>query len=258
MGGLSIRHVSKRFGHVEALRGVSLDVATGEIVALLGDNGAGKSTLAKVMSGHHAPTEGHVLLNGRQVAFDSARAAQAAGVEMVYQDLALAPDLTVAENVFLGRELPRPGAGRWLGMLDRREMADETSRILATLSIHGLSAATPVEELSGGQRQAVAIARSLLRARTALLLDEPTAALGPRQSDLVCRAIERVAERQIAVLVVSHDLERMLRTATRIIVLHRGRVALDSPAAGLTVPLIVAAMMGDGQPDAKGGPDDRA
>lgn len=244
MEGIVAEGITKHFGHVEALRGVDLHVRPGEIVALLGDNGAGKSTFSKVLSGHHAPSGGRILLNGEQVTFQSVRDAQAAGVEMVYQDLALAPDLTVAENVFLGREIPAAAPYSWLGLLNRPKMAAESAEVLKMLAIQGITPTIAVADLSGGQRQAVAIARSLLRARTALLLDEPTAALGPRQSDLVCDTIKAVAAKNIAVLVVSHDLERMLTTATRIAVLHRGRIAMDEPASGLSIRDIVSAMMG--------------
>jgi ABC-type sugar transport system ATPase subunit len=242
--GIAVHQLSKHFGHVEALRGVTFKIEAGEIVALLGDNGAGKSTLAKTLSGHHQPSEGQILLNDRPVAFASVRDAQSAGVEMVYQDLALAPDLTVSENVFLGRELAASGIKRWLGMLDRARMEHESSDVLGKLAIQGVAPSMQVEDLSGGQRQAVAIARSILRTRAALLLDEPTAALGTRQSDLVCEAIQQVAAKDIAVLVISHDLERMLRIATRILVLHRGEIVMDQPADGLGVADIVTAMMG--------------
>ncbi len=244
MRGNAAQGIFKRFGHIEALRGVSRTIEPGEIVALLCDNGAGKSTLAKVLSGHSAPSEGHVLMAGEPVNFGSVREAQAAGVEMVYQDLALAPDLTVAENIFLGREIPAAAPWNRLGMLDRAEMARQSSEVVKTFAVQGITPFLAVEDLSGGQRQAVAIARSLLRARIALLLDEPTAALGPRQSDMVCDAIRAVASKGIALMVVSHDLERMLTTATRIVVLHRGQIAMDRPSAGLQVPEIVSAMMG--------------
>jgi simple sugar transport system ATP-binding protein len=239
------RGITKSFGHVHALRGVDLTVRGGEIVALLGDNGAGKSTFVRILSGVHRADRGEVLVDGRPVTFDSTHDAQAAGVDVVYQDLALTPDLTVTQNVFLGRELPAAGIGHWFGRLDESRMVQETTAILETLAIKGIPASAPVAELSGGQRQAVAIARSLLRARTLLLMDEPTAALGARQSQLVCDAITRAADTGLALVVVSHDLERMLRVATRIVVLHRGVIAMDRRPEELDVPTIVAAMMGE-------------
>ncbi|RUZ74037.1 sugar ABC transporter ATP-binding protein, partial [Mesorhizobium sp. M7A.F.Ca.US.006.01.1.1] len=135
--GIVAEGICKHFGHVEALRGVNLTVRPGEIVALLGDNGAGKSTFSKVISGHYTPSEGRVLIDGQPVSFASVREAQAAGVEMVYQDLALAPDLTVAENVFLGREIPAAAPYSWFGMLDRPKMAAESAEVLKMLAIQG-------------------------------------------------------------------------------------------------------------------------
>jgi ABC-type sugar transport system ATPase subunit len=243
-----VRGIQKSFGHVEALSGVDLHIEAGEIVALLGDNGAGKSTLVKVMCGVYQPDHGSIELDGRPVAFASSFEAADQGVEVVYQDLALAPDLSIQENIFLGREVPAPGWRRLFGLLDRTAMARESQKVLATLSAaQGIPTDLPVSELSGGQRQAVAISRSVLRARKALLLDEPTAALGVRQSELVCDAIRRAAAGGLAVLVISHDLDRMLRTAHRVVVLHRGRVAMNAGVNGLTVTAVVEAMMGGSQ-----------
>jgi ABC-type sugar transport system ATPase subunit len=240
-----VRGVRKSFGHVEALSGVDLQIDAGEIVALLGDNGAGKSTLVKVMCGVYQPDHGSIELDGRPVSFTNSFDAAEHGVEVVYQDLALAPDLSIRENIFLGREVPARGWRRLLGLMDKDAMARESQDVLATLSAaEGIPTDLPVSELSGGQRQAVAISRSVLRARKALLLDEPTAALGVRQSELVCDAIKRVAASGLAVLVISHDLERMLRTAHRVVVLHRGRVAMNAATSGLTVASVVEAMMG--------------
>lgn len=257
MKGIAVEEITKAYGHVEALRGVTLSVGPGEIVALLGDNGAGKSTLARIMSGTDKPTSGEIRLDDRAAHFDSVRDAQAMGVEMVYQDLALAPDLTVTENIFLGRELPRPGPLSALGMLDRRTMNAQAMNALERLAIKTIGPDALVSDLSGGQRQAVAIARALIRAKTVLLLDEPTAALGPRQSDLVCDAIRKVASSGIAILIVSHDLERMRQLASRIAVLYRGRIVLNAPPSGLEVESIVAAMMGKGSDNTERG-DERA
>ncbi|WP_111721535.1 ATP-binding cassette domain-containing protein [Homoserinimonas sp. OAct 916] len=243
-----VRNVFKSFGHVEALRGVSLAVSRGEIVALLGDNGAGKSTLVKTMCGVYQPDSGSVELDGSSVRLTSSYDASDHGIEVVYQDLALVPDLSIQENIFLAREIPQTGWRGLIGLLDKAAMSSQSEKALETLAIRGVPTSVSVNELSGGQRQAVAIARSVLRATTALLLDEPTAALGVRQSDLVCDSIVRVAESGLAVLVISHDLERMLRIATRIVVLRRGQIALDEPSAGLTVKRIVEAMMGETAP----------
>lgn len=246
----AVADITKSFGHVEALRGVSLSINAGEIVALLGDNGAGKSTLVKVMCGVYRPDGGEILLGGERVELRDSMAASAHGIEVVYQDLALAPDLSIQENIFLGREIPASGWRRWLGLMDTRSMARRSEEVLQTLSAaRGVPTTLPVSELSGGQKQAVAISRAVIRAQRALLLDEPTAALGVRQSEFVCDAIRRTAEEGLAVLVISHDLDRMLRLADRVVVLHRGQIALDAPAATLTVPAVVAAMMGEREAD---------
>lgn len=241
---IGVTNVRKSYGHVEALRGASLSVHAGEIVALFGDNGAGKSTLMKVLLGVTAPDSGYVSIRGRQVELESIRQAQALGVEGVHQDLALAPALSVLESVFLGHVKHRPGLLGRLGVLDRRAMATDAAAALQELSISLPSVYVPVSDLSGGQRQAVAVARAIMWTRLALLMDEPTAALGARQSDIVCNTIKSAASRGLGVLVVSHDLPRTLEIAHRVVILVRGAVAFDGPAAGLTVPRIVEVMVG--------------
>jgi simple sugar transport system ATP-binding protein len=241
---IAATHVKKSFGHVEALVDASLDVHGGEVVALFGDNGAGKSTLMKVLCGIYEPDGGAVELFGEPVTMGSIRDAQARGVEVVHQDLALSPHITVLENVFLGHELMCSGWRGRLRIVDRDAMADRSHQALRRLSIDLPSVTIPVQELSGGQRQAVAVARAVMWSGVAVLMDEPTAALGPRQSEIVCRTIRATADRGLAVLVVSHDIPRLLEVADRVVVLRQGRNVLTAPAADVTLTRIVGAMVG--------------
>jgi len=236
--------VSKRFGYVQALVQVSVAVHKGEIVALFGDNGAGKSTLAKIMLGILQPDEGVVEIAGEPVKLTSIRDAQMRGVDAVHQDLALAPDLTVQDSMFLGHEMMRSGWRGRLGVLWREEMANRSTDALDRLAIKLPSARVPVSTLSGGQRQALAVTRAEMWTTTAILMDEPTAALGTKQSEIVCKTILSIADRGLGVLVISHDLPRILEIAHRVVVLWRGQVRLDAPASGLTIPHIVEVMVG--------------
>src|SRR3954470_9791446 len=241
---IAVKGAVKRYGHVQALRGASLEVYPGEIVALYGDNGAGKSTLMKVMLGVVPPDSGSISIAGREVDMTSIRESQDRGVDAVHQDLALPPDLTVLESMFLGHEVMRTGLLGRLGVLDRAAMADASREALERLGIRLTTVRVPVKSLSGGQRQAVAVARAVMWTSTALLMDEPTAALGARQSDIVCDTIVSTAARGLGVLVISHDLPRTLAIAHRVVVLVRGAVAFDGPAHGLSVPEIVEIMVG--------------
>ncbi len=237
-------NIYKDYGHVQALRGASLQVHRGEIVALVGDNGAGKSTLMKAMCGALQPDSGEVRILGRRVELSSARVAHDLGIQTVYQDLALAPDLSVPDNIFLGVEVLRPGLLAKLGVLSRRTMASEANAALRSLGIDLPSVNIPIESLSGGQRQAVAIARAVRWAGQAILMDEPTAALGTRQTEIVVETINTIAGRGLGVLLISHDMPRMLQLAHRIVVLRHGRVVADYRAADATIPLVVSAMLG--------------
>jgi ABC-type sugar transport system ATPase subunit len=236
--------VRKDYGHVSALRGASIAVHRGEIVALVGDNGAGKSTLMKSMCGAVTPDSGEIRILGEHVVFASMRTAHALGVQTVYQDLALAPHLTVPENIFLGVETLREGPLGRFGVLARRRMAADAKESLETLGIPLTSVKVPITSLSGGQRQAVAIARAIRWARTALLMDEPTAALGVAQTEIVVETIRRAAGRGLGVLLISHDMPRMLGLAHRIVVLRHGAVVADMPGDSSTIPQIVSAMLG--------------
>jgi simple sugar transport system ATP-binding protein len=242
---IRVRGVTKAYGHLQALRGAELDLRPGEVVALVGDNGAGKSTLTKILSGAIAADEGEIAFWGEVVAMQSIAHAHDLGVHTVYQDLALAPDLSVADNLFLGRELPRAGWWGRLGMLHRDRMRDETREALARLGIQLRSLSVPVRNLSGGQRQALAVARAITWATTAVLMDEPTAALGPKQSAIVYETITAAASRGLAVLVISHDIPRMLEVADRIAVMRHGLVVAERPASSLKLTDVIGLMLGE-------------
>lgn len=230
---LELRDISVHYGYLRALDRVSLEVAPGEVVALLGDNGAGKSTLMKVMSGAHRPTSGQIFVDGAEAHFRSPADAGAVGVQMVYQDLALVDPMDIATNLTLGRETKRKGLLGWLGFLDRKAMRRESQLELDALGVRTAPVTRPVEMLSGGQRQVIAIARSAARLgeRGVLLLDEPTAALGHEQTELVEELIKTLAARGIAIVVVTHNLPLALSVSDRTVVLNRGRKVADIATA---------------------------
>ncbi|MDW6026330.1 ATP-binding cassette domain-containing protein [Mesorhizobium sp. BAC0120] len=215
---LKLEQVRKNFGGVTAIENFALEVFPGEIVALVGDNGAGKSTLVKIVSGVHAPTSGRIIIEGREVAMSSATMARAHGIEVVYQDLALADQQTVYMNLFLGRE----PVNRF-GLLDRRKMIDETEKLLKDLDVRIPSAHATIRDLSGGQRQGVAIARATHWASKLILLDEPTAALGVAETAKVEEIVLSLKQRRIGILIISHSLDQVFRLADRICVLRRGK-----------------------------------
>lgn len=242
---LSVREVSKRYGGVHALEDVNLDLYAGEVVALVGDNGAGKSTLLKTLSGNIAPTAGAVYVDGEPVSFHRPADATAAGIATVYQDLAIALDLNVTENMFLGRELVKQGVGRFTGHLDRRAMREATRAALDAVRIRIPDINQPMRSLSGGQRQAVAIARATRWSDRVLLLDEPTAALGVEQQREVLDLIMEVRNsRNMAVILVSHQLPHVLEVADRIAVLRRGSISRIFDASEATSENLIAAITG--------------
>jgi len=205
---------------------------------------AGKSTLMNIMCGASQPTSGEILVQGRPM--QTLADAQDLGVGMVYQDLALAPHLTVAENMFLGRELLQKGLSRFLRWQNRAEMDRLAEIEISRLGISTLrDVRMPIRLLSGGQRQVAAIARALMWTRVAILLDEPTAALGPKQVSLVLDAIRSIAEKGLSVCIIAHDIPHVLQVADRLIILRRGKVVATLPAKGRTVTEVVALMVGD-------------
>jgi simple sugar transport system ATP-binding protein len=241
---LAGRGITKAFGHVEALRGVDFDLRAGSITGLVGDNGAGKSTLIGVLSGVLQPDSGRLVIDGRPIALPDPHSARAHGIETVFQDLALAPELEPAMNIYLGREIVRPGLLGRLAFIDRRRMRQETSERLALLGIELPRLNRPVSYLSGGQRQAVAIARALIWAQRILLLDEPTAALGVRQSRQVHDVIRRVRDQGITVMIISHNMADVMALTDHIIAMRLGRVVATFDTASTSGDEVVAAITG--------------
>ena len=242
---LEARGLIKRFGQVVALNETDFDLFPDEITAIIGDNGAGKSTLIKVLSGAFQPDEGELLLDGERVRFRSPLDARRVGIETVYQELAVAPALDIAANIFLGRELRRRGpAGQLLRALDKRTMRREATRHLSELQIHIPSIGQAVENLSGGQRQGVAVARAAAWGKRLVIMDEPTAALGVKETRQVLDLILRVRERGLPVILISHDMPHVFELADRIQIMRLGRrVAVVTPQTH-SMPEAVAIMTG--------------
>lgn len=221
---LSVRHAHKRFGAIHALKGISLDAYRGEVLALLGDNGAGKSTLIKCISGLHALDEGEILLDGEPAPLNSPAAARRAGVETVYQDLALFDNLTPAQNFYCGRELDFPAwLPKPLRFLDSRAMNQKAGEVIDRLKVKLPKFDAPVALMSGGQRQAIAVARATVFARRLVILDEPTAALGLRESRKVLDLIAQLRAEGNAVILITHNMEHVVELADRAVVLRQGR-----------------------------------
>jgi fructose transport system ATP-binding protein len=242
---LAARGLVKRYGQVVALAGTDFDLYPGEILAVIGDNGAGKSTLIKALSGALQPDEGEIRLAGERVHFRSPRDARKAGIETVYQDLAVAPSLDIASNIFLGRERRVRGPfGVGLRLLDKRGMRREATRYFAELKIGVPSIKQPVENLSGGQRQGVAVARAAAWGKRLVIMDEPTAALGVKETRQVLDLILEVRDRGLPVILISHDMPHVFEVADRIHIMRLGRrVAIVTPKTH-TMPEAVAIMTG--------------
>jgi fructose transport system ATP-binding protein len=242
---LEARGLVKRYGQVVALNGADFELYPNEILAIIGDNGAGKSTLIKALSGALQPDEGEIRLDGGRVHFRSPRDARRAGIETVYQDLAVAPSLDIASNIFLGRERRRRDPlGFVLRLLDKRAMRREARRHFAELQIGVQSMSQPVESLSGGQRQGVAVARAATWAQRVVIMDEPTAALGVKETRQVLDLIGRVRDRGLPVILISHDMPHVFELADRIHIMRLGRrIAVVTPQTH-TMPEAVALMTG--------------
>jgi fructose transport system ATP-binding protein len=242
---LEARGLIKSYGQVEALRGADFELYPGEIHAIIGDNGAGKSTLIKALSGALQPDDGEIRLDGAPVTFRSPLDARRAGIETVYQELAVAPALDIASNIFLGRELRRRGPlGAVLRMLDKRGMRREATRHFSELGIGVQSIGQAVEDLSGGQRQGVAVARAAAWARRLVIMDEPTAALGVKETRQVLDLIQRVRARGLPVILISHDMPHVFEVSDRIHIMRLGkRVAVVTPKSH-TMSEAVAIMTG--------------
>jgi len=225
--------IVKRFGAVTALSGVSLRLEQGEILGILGDNGAGKSTLMKVLTGYQAQTEGKLFIGGVETALRSVDHARSLGIECVYQDLALANSLSVYHNLFLNREILRPGPFR---LLDNGAMRRQAADLLTRIGVHIPSVDLPVERLSGGQRQAIAVARAVNSNAKILLLDEPLAAMGAREAGLIIDLVLRLkAEQNMSIVMIMHNYAQTLEIADRIMLMQRGTVTYESNAASTSV-----------------------
>jgi len=243
---LQAKRLVKTFGRVVGLDGVSLELFPGEVLAIIGDNGAGKSTLVKCLTGAEIPDEGEILLDGKPVTFKRPQDARDAGIETVYQNLAVSPALDVASNLFLGREVRKRGIlGSLLRMLDTRRMRDEARAELLELGITTLQDVTvPVENLSGGQRQAVAVARSATFGSKVVVLDEPTAALGVRESKQVLELVRNLRDRGVPVIMISHNMPHVFEIADRIHIQRLGKRAATITPQSHSMTDAVAIMTG--------------
>ncbi len=241
---IEARSIIKTYGHVQALQGADFAAYPGEVVALIGDNGAGKSTLTKVIAGVIKPDSGELLFEGSPVEMTSPLAAQKLGIETVFQDLALAPDLDGAANVYLGREILKTGLLGRLGVLDKPAMKAEATKVFVDLGVAIKDAGASVANLSGGQRQGVAVARAAAWARKVIIMDEPTAALGVIQTENVLNVIRRVRDQGVAVVLISHNMPDVLKVADRIEVLRLGRRVATFKGSEATIELLVGAMTG--------------
>ncbi|QKC98226.1 ATP-binding cassette domain-containing protein [Mesorhizobium sp. NZP2298] len=241
---LEARDVYKSYGHVRSLQGASLELYPAEIVALIGDNGAGKSTLTRALSGVTRIDRGEILIDGQPITFQSPQDAREHGIETVYQDLALAVDLSPAENIYLGREIPRAGILGKLGFMDRRAMLGETERRFKDLGVNLKDIRGAVANLSGGQRQGVAVARALIWAKRVVFMDEPTAALGVAQTRNVLSLIQRVRDQGVSVVLISHSMPDVLAVSDRIVVLRHGATVAQFNRGEAKSDDLVAAMTG--------------
>jgi fructose transport system ATP-binding protein len=235
----------KRYGQVTALDGADFELRAGEILAVIGDNGAGKSSLIKCLSGATIPDEGEVHLDGKLIHFKSPIDARRAGIETVYQDLAVAPAMTIAENLFLGRELRRPGVlGKWLGLIDKKKMLEESIARMNDLKVGIRSMTQAVETLSGGQRQCVAVGRAAAFAQHVVIMDEPTAALGVKEGNMVLELIRRVRDKGLPVVLISHNMPHVFEVADRIHIARLGKRAAVVNPKKISMSDTVAVMTG--------------
>lgn len=235
---LKVRNIQKQFGHVKALRGVSVQAYQGEVLAIVGDNGAGKSTLIKILSGVLEPDEGEIEIDGKTYRTLTPRKAIDAGVSTVYQDLALGSSMDVAANLFLGREIVKGG------FLNKKKMIEEAEKLLESLEIQIPDVTVPVGNLSGGQRQGVAVARLVHNGGKLLIFDEPTAAMGLNESNAVLRLIRKLAADGYAVIIISHNLPQVFHISDRISVMRQGQVMKELLTKETTMDEVVSLITG--------------
>jgi simple sugar transport system ATP-binding protein len=241
---LEARDIVKSFGRVQALRGASLTVYPQEVVALVGDNGAGKSTLVKTVVGVHPPDSGEIVFDGKPVVIHNPHEARDLGIETVFQDLALAAEIDPAANMFLGREVMRKGPLGRLGFLDKREMRRRSEEEFQRLGVRIQDTSAPVANMSGGQRQGIAIARAVTWASKVVFMDEPTAALGVVQTRNVLQLIQRTREQGLSVVLISHNMPEVFEVADRIEVLRLGQRVASLRPREVSMEDVVAAMTG--------------
>ncbi len=241
---LRVENLTKRFGGLIAVNKVSLEIYPGEVVGLIGDNGAGKSTLIKMISGVYQPDGGKIFFDGKEVTFLGPREARELGIETIYQDLALAENLDVSANIFLGREIKRPYLGGLVHTLDRHKMQSESKNVLTRLEIRIPSLTEKIRNLSGGQRQAVAIARSIYWNARLMIMDEPTAALGVSEQRKVLTLVRTLRDQGVPVILISHNMQDVFAVADRMIVLRRGRKVGERRASETTPDDLVSLMVG--------------
>jgi simple sugar transport system ATP-binding protein len=241
---LQATSIQKHFGSVVALRDANLELVAGEVHAIVGDNGAGKSTFIKILSGVLQPDAGDILIGGRAVTINNPHIARDLGIETVYQDLALAGHLDAASNLFLGREKMLPPPLGWMGFLDKRAMRRRTEEEMRHLKIGIKSVEQPVLSLSGGQRQAVAVARAVAWGKRIVIMDEPTAALGVRESLMVLQLIREIRSRGIGIIMISHNLPEVFDVADRISVMRLGQTVANFTKAETSMEAIVTMMTG--------------
>jgi len=241
---LSVRSLTKHFGGLTAVNGVSWDIFPGEVVALLGDNGAGKSTLIKCISGVYQPDEGEIFFEGRQTRFARPIDARQMGIETIYQDLALANNLDVGANIFLGREVKKRYFGGLINTLDEKMMLSESEQALDSLEIHFPNLTQPIESLSGGQRQAVAIARAVYWDAKLMIMDEPTNNLGVPEQHKVLELIRKLRDQGVPVILITHTLPDVFAVSDRLMVMHRGRKVTEKKTADTSTEELVQYMVG--------------
>ena len=234
----------KRYGQVTALDGADFELRAGEILAVIGDNGAGKSSLIKCLSGATIPDEGEIQLDGKVIHFKSPIEARLSGIETVYQDLAVAPAMTIAENLFLGREIRRSGFLGQLGFIDKKKMLEESISRMNDLKVGIRSMVQAVETLSGGQRQCVAVARAAAFAQHVVIMDEPTAALGVKEGNMVLELIRRVRDKGLPVVLISHNMPHVFEVADRIHIARLGKRAAVVNPKKISMSDTVAVMTG--------------
>ena len=237
-------NLTKRFGGLTAVDHMSLDINPGEVIGLVGDNGAGKSTLIKMIAGVYQPDDGEIFFDGKKVVFSGPRSARDLGIETIYQDLALAENLDVGSNIFLGREIKRSYLGSLIHTVDRTKMRTESAGILDRLDIRIPSLTQQIRNLSGGQRQAVAIARTIYWNARLIIMDEPTAALGVAEQRKVLTLVRTLSEQGVPVVIISHNMQDVFAVSDRILVMRRGRMVGELIAKKTTPDEVVSLMVG--------------